>query len=79
MTSQDYRTFISLSVSLWNDISDPVFVGLLLAGFKSRADAILLVQLLVHFLSPTVSPFSSFVEWVGIVLHWVGILCTDWV
>ena len=33
------RTFGLLSVSLWNDLSNPVFVGVELAGFKSRANA----------------------------------------
>ena len=41
-TSQFHRTFIPLSVSLWNDLSDPVFDGVGLAGFKSRANAFLL-------------------------------------
>ena len=40
--SQYRRTFIPLSVSLWNDLSDPVFDGVGLAGFKSRANAFLL-------------------------------------
>ena len=35
-TSQYHRTFIPLSVSLWNDLSDPVCDGVGLAGFKSR-------------------------------------------
>ena len=30
------------SVSLWNDLSDPVFDGVGQAGFKSRANAFLL-------------------------------------
>ena len=34
-TSQYRRTFISLSVSLWNDLADPVFDGVGLASFKS--------------------------------------------
>ena len=38
-TSQHHSTFISLSVSLWNDLGDPVFDGVGLAGFKSRANA----------------------------------------
>ena len=38
-TSQYIRTFIPLSVSLWNDLADPVFDGVGLAGFKSRGDA----------------------------------------
>ena len=41
-TSQYRRTFIPLSVSLWNDLSDPAFDGVGLAGFKSRANAFLL-------------------------------------
>ena len=40
-----YRiTFVSLSVSLWNDLADPVFDGVGLAGFKSRANAFLLAS-----------------------------------
>ena len=50
-TSQQRRTFIPLSVSLWNDLVDPVFDGVGLVGFKSRSNAFLLAQLL--------SPFSS--------------------
>ena len=34
--------FVPLSVSLWNDLSDPVFDGVGLSGFKSRANAFLL-------------------------------------
>ena len=41
-TSQYRRNFVPLSVSLWNDLSDPVFDGVGLAGFKSRAYAFLL-------------------------------------
>ena len=41
-TSQYSRTFISLSVSLWNDLCDPAFDGVGLAGFNSRANAFLL-------------------------------------
>ena len=66
-TSQYGRTFIPLSVSLWNDLSDPVFDGVGLAGFKSRANAFLLAQLLPPFLSSPVFSFASFILWVGIV------------
>ena len=38
-TSQYPRTFILLSVSLWNDLVDLVFDGVGLAGFKSRSNA----------------------------------------
>ena len=41
-TSLYLRTFILFSVSLWNDLADPVFDGVGLAGFKSRANAFLL-------------------------------------
>ena len=41
-TSQYSRTFISISVSLWNDLANPVFGGVGLAGFKSRANAFVL-------------------------------------
>ena len=41
-TSQYRRSFVPLSVSLWNDLSDPVFDGVGLVGFKSRANAFLL-------------------------------------
>ena len=41
-TSQYRRSFMPLSVTLWNDLSDPVFDGVGLAGFKSRANAFLL-------------------------------------
>ena len=42
-TSQYRRTFIPLSVSLWNDLSDPVFDGVGLTGFKSTANAFFVV------------------------------------
>ena len=41
-TSQYSKTFILLSVSLWNDLANPVFDGVGLAGFKSRANVFLL-------------------------------------
>ena len=42
-TSQYRRTFITLSVSLWNYLSDPVSDGVGLVDLKSRANAFLLV------------------------------------
>ena len=41
-TLQYSRTFIPFSVSLWNDLANPVIYGVGLAGFKSRANASLL-------------------------------------
>ena len=40
--SQYRRTFVILSVSLWNDLNDTVIDGVGQAGFKSRANAFLL-------------------------------------
>ena len=42
-TSQYRRTFVRLSVFLWNYLADPVFDSVGLAGFKSRANVFLLV------------------------------------
>ena len=41
-TLQYNRTFIPFSVSLWNDLANPVLDSVELAGFKSRANASLL-------------------------------------
>ena len=41
-TSQYSRTFIHLSISLWNDIGEPVFDGVGLVGFKTRVNDFLL-------------------------------------
>ena len=41
-TSQYRRTFVLVSVFRFNDLSDPVFDGVG-AGFKSRANAFLLI------------------------------------
>ena len=54
-TSQYLRTFVPLSVSLWNnlnDLSDPVtcFDGVGLASFKSRANAFLFAVGIICFL-----------------------------
>ena len=48
------RTFVPLSLSLWNDLSGPVFDGVGLAGFKSRANAFLLAWSALSFLSPII-------------------------
>ena len=42
LTLQYSRTFIPLSVSVWNDLANPVFDVVGLAGFKSRANVFLL-------------------------------------
>ena len=49
-TSQYHMTFISLSVSLWNDLTDPIFEGVGLASYKSRANAFLLAKAVLSML-----------------------------
>ena len=63
-TSQDRRTFIQLSVALWNDLSDSVFEGVGLAGFKSRANAFLLAfTFRLLLLSVSLLSFYGLVSW----------------
>ena len=71
-TSQYRRTFVPLSVSLWNDLSDPVLDGVGLAGFKSRAKAFLFVWSALSFLSPTIIFF--FLP----LVFCVGLWSSDW-
>ena len=55
-----------LSVSLCNDLSDPVFDGVGLAGFKSKANAFLLAQSALSFRLLYYFIFF-FLPWVGSV------------
>ena len=58
-TLQYCRTFFLLSVFLWNDLADPVFYGVGLAGFKSRANTFYWPQLLDPYYSRLLFfPFS---------------------
>ena len=50
-TSLYHRAFVPLLVSLWNDLSDPVFDGVGLPGFKSKANAFLSAQSVLSFVS----------------------------
>ena len=59
-TSQYHRTFISLSVYLWNDLCDPVFDGVGFSGFKSRANVFLLAELLAPLFGSCCFPFLFF-------------------
>ena len=53
-------TFVRLSVSLCNDLADPVFDGVGLAGFKSRANVFYFPKLLYPYYSLLLFfPFSS--------------------
>ena len=67
--SQYRRTFVTLSVSLWNDLADPIFVGVGLVDFKSRGQMLFyLPWLLYHYYCLLLFfPFSSFCLLVGIV------------
>ena len=40
--SEYRRTFVPISVSLWNDLADRVFDGVGLVGFKSRDNVFLM-------------------------------------
>ena len=66
-TSKYRRTFIPISVTLWNDLADLIFDGVGLAGFKSRAMLVYWPKLPARLLSSTVFHFSSFFVYVGIV------------
>ena len=71
-TSLYTRTFIPLSVSLWNDLANPVFNGVGLAGFKSRANAFLLAYAALSLLlSYTLFPCLFFlsIDW----YYWAGV------
>ena len=69
-TAQHRRTFILFSVSLWNDLADPVFDSVGLAGLKSRANAFLLAKCCsLHF---CLLPFSVSLCW--LVLWGWGVL-----
>ena len=58
------RTFILLSVSMWNGLADPVVDGVRLAGFKSRANFFLnffiAPSCFISFRLLPFFPFSSF-------------------
>ena len=58
------RTFVPLSVSHWNDLSDTVFDDVRLAGFKSGANAFLLADL---FIFVSYYFLYLFITWVGFV------------
>ena len=62
-TSQYHRTFIPLSVSLWKDLADPVFDGVGLVSFKSRAN-VFFIGLSCSILqqSSTIFPFLFFLS-----------------
>ena len=66
-TLQYSRTFIPFSVSLWNDLANPLFDGVAQAKFLNNNNNNNWPMLLAPFLSSTVLPFSSFFQCVGIL------------
>ena len=49
-------------MSLWNDLADPVFDGVGLASFRSRANAFLLPLAALSIWSSTLFPFLFFLS-----------------
>ena len=64
-TCQYCRTFVPLSVALWNDHNEPVFDDVGLVGFKSRANTLMLAKSAFFFVSYYLLIF--FLPWVGCV------------
>ena len=60
--SQPRRIFIPLPGSLWNDLTDTVFYGVGLAGFKSRPMLFYWPNLLKPYYGPTIFPFFLFLS-----------------
>ena len=61
LAAEPAKPFFSLSVHLWNDLADPVFDGVGLAGFKSRARLLYWPKLIYPYYSLLLFfPFSSF-------------------
>ena len=73
-TSQHRKIYNPLSVSLWNDLADPVFDGVGLAGFKSRVNAFYWPKLLHSFFSSSIFTFLFFLS-IGWYC-WTGFLQT---
>ena len=74
-TSQYRSIFVRLSMSPWNALPDPIFDGVGLAGFKSRANALYWTKLIYTYYSLLLFlNFSSFCLLVGIV----GLWSSDW-
>ena len=74
-TSLYSRTFIPLSVSIWNDLANPVFDGVGLAGLKSRANAFYLPKCSI----PTIVSYSFSISLLSVyrLVFWGWGLQTD--
>ena len=62
-TTSKCRTFMLLSVSLWNDLANPIFNGVGLAGFKSMANAFLLAYAALSLLLSSTIVFLLSIVW----------------
>ena len=69
--SQYSKTFIPLSVTLWNDLADPVFDGVGLAGFKSKDNDFLL-------LAKAARPFFIFYRFLFLFCLYMGLVLWAW-
>ena len=62
-TSRYRRTFVPLSMSLWNDLADSAFDGVALADLKIRADAFFIgLSCSIPTTSSTIFPFLLFLS-----------------
>ena len=66
-TSQCLRTYSPLSVSLWNDVADPVFDGVRLGVLRAEPMFFHRPMLLAHILSSPVFSFYYFFLWAVLV------------
>ena len=71
LAAEPRRTFIPLSVSLSNDLGDPVFDGVGLSVFQSKANTFSMALLLTHFCLLLFS--LSLVSFNGLVLRACGL------
>ena len=61
-TSQHRKTFILISVSLWNELADPVFNDVRLGYSRAGPMFFYRPKLLYPFLSSTIFPFPFFLS-----------------
>ena len=58
----EQHVYVLSTVSLWNDLADPLFDGVRLAGFKSKANAYLSAKAALSLLSSTIFRFLCFLS-----------------
>ena len=67
-TSQYSRNFITLSVALWNNFSDPVFDGVGTGGLREEGQFLFIGLAARSLFIAYLFPFSSFILLVGMVM-----------